>query len=301
MAKMLKIVLPLWLVLGMLPLRAQQWQSVDDASLSERERVHLSDYEVSIRTRDGHWQQVKVAGALVSNIDKRGEDGDRGINGTDTAGHARTLMGVAMLTHDFAQKGDRGVRVRVKRQGVPFSEVTIRPTAKRIKPRRIDGQTVEFSLDHPTKVSVEFDGDRDHNLFVFADTPLERPAQDDLIYFGPGEHEAGFINMHSGQTVFIDEGAVVYGQIDARGADHIRILGRGILCGSQAVHDFLSDYKGPGKLIENYNLKGINQDPKTKDIKIEVELKPFFAAKNFFIELTGHNGDAGVEWDQNIQ
>ena len=65
----------------------------------------------------------------------------------------------------------------------------------------------------------------------------------------------------------------------------------------QAVHDFLSDYKGPGKLIENYSLKGINQDPKTKDIKIEVELKPFFAAKNFFIELTGHNGDAGTEWD----
>ena len=70
---------------------------------------------------------------------------------------------------------------------------------------------------------------------------------------------------------------------------------------TQAVHDFLSDYKGPGKLIENYNLKGINQDPRTKDIKIEVELKPFFAAKNFFIELTGHNGDAGVEWDQNVK
>ena len=68
----------------------------------------------------------------------------------------------------------------------------------------------------------------------------------------------------------------------------------------QAVHDFLSDYKGPGKLIENYNLKGINQDPKTKDIHIEVELKPFFAAKNFFIELTGHNGQGGVEWDQNV-
>ena len=79
---------------------------------------------------------------------------------------------------------------------------------------------------------------RDHNLFVFADMPLERPVSEDLIYFGPGEHKAGFINMHSGQTVFIDEGAVVYGQIDARGADHIRIMGRGILCGSGAVHDF---------------------------------------------------------------
>ena len=68
----------------------------------------------------------------------------------------------------------------------------------------------------------------------------------------------------------------------------------------QAVHDFLSDYKGPGKLIENYNLKSINQDPKTKDIKIEVELKPNFAAKNFFISLTGHNGDAGTEWDTSV-
>ena len=69
----------------------------------------------------------------------------------------------------------------------------------------------------------------------------------------------------------------------------------------QAIHDFLSDYKGPGKLIENYNLKGINQDPKTKDISVQVELKPFFAAKNFLIELTGHNGTAGVDWEQNVQ
>ena len=69
----------------------------------------------------------------------------------------------------------------------------------------------------------------------------------------------------------------------------------------QAIHDFLSDYKGPGKLIESYNLKKLDQDPKTKDIKIEVEMKPFFAAKNFFIELTGHNGSAGAEWEQDIK
>lgn len=69
----------------------------------------------------------------------------------------------------------------------------------------------------------------------------------------------------------------------------------------QAIHDFLSDYKGPGKLIESYNLKKLDQDPKTKDIKIEVEMKPFFAAKNFFIELTGHNGSAGAEWDQDVK
>ena len=67
---------------------------------------------------------------------------------------------------------------------------------------------------------------------------------------------------------------------------------------TEAVHDFLSDYKGPGKLIESYNLKKLDQDPKTKDIKIEVEMKPFFAAKNFFIELTGQKGTTSYEFDQ---
>ncbi len=66
---------------------------------------------------------------------------------------------------------------------------------------------------------------------------------------------------------------------------------------TEAVHNFLSDYKGPGKLIENYKLIKIDQDPKTKDINIQVDLKPFFAAKNFLIELTGHKGDAGTNWD----
>ena len=69
----------------------------------------------------------------------------------------------------------------------------------------------------------------------------------------------------------------------------------------QTIHDFLSDYKGPGRLIENYSLKSIDQDPKTKDINIQVELKPFFAAKNFLIELTGHNSSAGVDWEQKVK
>ncbi len=68
-----------------------------------------------------------------------------------------------------------------------------------------------------------------------------------------------------------------------------------------AVHNFLSDYKGPGGLIENYNLKTIEQDPVTKDINIQVDIKPFFAAKNFFIELTGQDDGSMVEWEQKIQ
>lgn len=220
-------------------LRAQEWESVDDSMLTERERIRRSDYEVSVRANRGEWQSAKVVGALVSNIDRRGPDGNRGPNGTDTLGRVRTLMSVAMFTDGFNARGTNRVEVKVRRQGAPFREVQIRPTAYRIKTKRLDGQTVSFRLYPWQKVSVEFDGDRDHNLFVFPDLPAEKPASDDnLIYFGPGEHEAGLITMHSGQTLFLDEGAIVYGRIEAREAEHIRIQGRGILCGSGSVHDF---------------------------------------------------------------
>lgn len=64
---------------------------------------------------------------------------------------------------------------------------------------------------------------------------------------------------------------------------------------------FLDDYKGAGKLIEDYNFKDIKQDPVSKDISIEIELRPFFAAKNFYIKLSGHEGAAGKEWKQEVQ
>lgn len=66
---------------------------------------------------------------------------------------------------------------------------------------------------------------------------------------------------------------------------------------------FLDKYKGPGKLYENYMIKGINQDPQTKNILVQVELKPFFAARNFLIELTGksENGKMTMTWEDNMR
>lgn len=63
----------------------------------------------------------------------------------------------------------------------------------------------------------------------------------------------------------------------------------------QAVHDFLSDYKGPGRLLESYNIMCIRQDPETMGIDIKVGVKPFFATGHFLIELTSHNGTADVD------
>ena len=70
---------------------------------------------------------------------------------------------------------------------------------------------------------------------------------------------------------------------------------------TQDIHSFLSDYKGPGGIIEKYTNLKVDQDPKTKDITINVEITPYFAAQNFFIELTGRNSAAGVDWEQNTK
>ena len=70
---------------------------------------------------------------------------------------------------------------------------------------------------------------------------------------------------------------------------------------TQDIHSFLSDYKGPGGIIEKYTNLKVDQDPKTKDISINVEITPYFAAQNFFMELTGRNTAAGVDWEQNTK
>ena len=93
-------------------LHAQKWTSVDDSTLVEHERIRRSDYKVYIST-DRHrqeWKEIKVYGALVSNIEHRAK------NSVDTLGTERTLMGFAMFQHTFKKP----VHVRVHRQGTAF-------------------------------------------------------------------------------------------------------------------------------------------------------------------------------------
>lgn len=207
------------------------WKSKDDPALSQNERIRQSDYTVSIR-KGRRWVEQKVYGALVSNIVNRDK------LQTDTAGNDRTLMGFCPFSSEFRHP----VRVRIQRQGAPFQMVEVRPTEFKIPYRRIDDRTVEIVLRSPKdKVSVEFDGDRDHNLFVWPDLPdTQHPAQgeENVLYYGPGEHEAGEILLQSGQTLYLAEGAVVYGRITARNARDISVCGRGILCGSHEAHSF---------------------------------------------------------------
>lgn len=54
----------------------------------------------------------------------------------------------------------------------------------------------------------------------------------DILYFGPGVHEIGLVELFDDQTVILDAGAVVYGGFVAFGRKNITITGTGILDGS---------------------------------------------------------------------
>ncbi|WP_394749135.1 DUF5458 family protein [Spongiimicrobium salis] len=70
---------------------------------------------------------------------------------------------------------------------------------------------------------------------------------------------------------------------------------------SQIVR-FLDGITGPGKLIENFEVKRFEQDPNQKDrIHLDVRLKPYFPAKNFLIKMDGQRGDEGAEWDTDYE
>jgi hypothetical protein len=61
---------------------------------------------------------------------------------------------------------------------------------------------------------------------------------------------------------------------------------------------FLDAITGPGKLIENFEIRKFEQDPIQKDrIHLDIHMKPYFPAKNFLIKMDGHKGDDGNEWD----
>lgn len=99
-------------------------------------------------------------------------------------------------------------------------------------PWRRDGDALVIALDRPRLFVLALAGGA-HVLHVFANPPFAPPAASGKVRrFGPGEHHVGVVVPESGETVVIEEGAVVYGAILVANAHDVRIVGRGIVDGS---------------------------------------------------------------------
>ena len=112
-----------------------------------------------------------------------------------------------------------------------FDKAVIRPLSKNVK-TQVNGREVTLTLTEPGQYALEL-GTYHQLIDLFFDpvTP-EIKAEDVDYYFGPGVHFPGVINLKSGDKVYIDRQAVVFGNIFGRGVRDIHIFGGGILNGA---------------------------------------------------------------------
>lgn len=123
---------------------------------------------------------------------------------------------------DVARKGTLEVRVA-------DGEFRIRPLSRR-SPVARDGNILKIAVDGPEQFVVETGGTE---IQVFANPVFRCEERSGDIRFSAGIHDAGVIEPKSGQTVVIDEGAVVYGNIFIHHAANVKVTGRGILDSSR--------------------------------------------------------------------
>ena len=215
-------------------------------SLPEKDGPYRSNvYEVSVRAEvDTEWKQVDV---LRCDVD------------------LKCVQQAAFAEFDMQGK----TYVRVKSEKCNVKNIIVRPSSRNIIPKRIDDETIEIILSKPEYLSVEFDGDRTHNLHIFANpvSPSVSPKGEGLaawgisplgenergiltwqgensqdvfvkdasfIYFGPGVHKpkdlpSEEIKIPSNCTVYLAPGAVVKARLIVDHAENVRIIGRGIL------------------------------------------------------------------------
>lgn len=128
------------------------------------------------------------------------------------------------------------IEVMVKKNNGLIQDVKIRPLASDIQ-HTVDRNVILFRLEKPQYLSVEFNGDRLHNLHLFAN-PLETEtytgSSNKVMYFGPGVHRPQDlpntqIQIPSNTTVYLAPGAVVKAKFLIDKAENVRIIGRGIL------------------------------------------------------------------------
>lgn len=134
----------------------------------------------------------------------------------------------------FDFSGEVRVEITPKRS---FSTVSVRPSWKGVTPRVENGKIV-LILREPRNISVELDGSWHQPLFLFAnppDTNVPSSSDPNVLWYGPGVHDVGYVSIGSNKTVYLAGGAIVRGTLAAANQSNVTVRGRGILDGSTAA------------------------------------------------------------------
>ena len=108
-----------------------------------------------------------------------------------------------------------------------YKRIMLKPYSKAVKTERA-GDRIAFTLKENGGYVLELD-DYHGFLYIFNNKPVvcENP-ESVTYYFGPGVHMPGKIVLKSGDSVYLDKNALVYGCLLAENAENIHIYGNGI-------------------------------------------------------------------------
>ena len=144
-------------------------------------------------------------------------------------GHQRQIEQTELVNF-LSMESDEEVELRIVPR-IPSYSVRIRPRDLKAKATLHGDGSITVRVKGAQQFTVEPYG-RSHALHVFIDPVSDYridPRDPSVRYFGAGEHDVGEIHLRSGETLFLDEGAVVYATVFALHAENVKILGRGIL------------------------------------------------------------------------
>ena len=128
---------------------------------------------------------------------------------------------------------DEPVRVRLV-AARDFERLDVRPLHRNIRPS-VSGRVIEFTLSECGQYTVELDGWHGA-LHIFANPVSDfgvDKSDPNVLYFAPGVHETGEIELCDNQTLFVDGGAVIYGSVTAFHKKNVRVVGYGVIDGSR--------------------------------------------------------------------
>ena len=193
------------------------------AAVAGEELSH--DYSVMVEGKAVPVYVAKVAPADPARRWKAMDDKVRSADFFDTAAFA-----------SFDMTGPVKVTVTCAK---PITTARILPASWQIVPL-IQGKSLTLTLKEPRPVTIEVNGNWVGVLHLFADPPeaaAPRPDDPNVIYFGPGVHRIGSLQVGDGKTVYLAAGAVVKGTAYGRrpvitlAGKNIVLRGRGILDG----------------------------------------------------------------------
>lgn len=100
-----------------------------------------------------------------------------------------------------------------------------------------------LSVDRPVKLSVEINGSSNNNLMIFAYKEEFIGPTHNYIKITQGEYKTGTLLIEKDNTtVYIEEGATLYGNIVAKNCNNITICGRGRVCMERYTYEMRKNF-----------------------------------------------------------